>query len=252
MIPEQSMMSTRGVFSLLSLAAAVVLIYFAIRLVRHSSEQKFIPLFFLAAALFNVFIFIISAGNVTGRYFIPFMIFYIPITAIGFVKSEKTFGHIKRAAIFSAALIFVFGTAFLNYRDLPKNNRNATRKGYITYLLENHLDYGFATFWNANVTTELSNEVIEIAALPESSLDKGSNNFHLNGWLSKKEFRNKNYHAGESFLLLTKEELEKAKAAGRAFAHNTPSYEDNDFIVMRFPSAQFIHEYIMDDDPYAF
>ena len=245
MFPGNSLLSTRGLFSLLSLAAAFVLFYYAVRLVK-GNEQKFVPVFFLASSIFNVFIFIIVNESVISRYFIPFMIFYIPLAAIGFSAGEKTRGNRKRAAVFSAALLFVFGSSFLNYMTLAKNDRNAERKGYIEYLLENHLDYGFATFWNANVTTELSGGAVELAGLKPGSLDNGRSDFRIHLWLNPVQFYNPAYHEGESFLLLTTDEWEKAKAAGRYFVRNTPDYEDEHFIVMRFPSAQIIHRDVLD------
>jgi hypothetical protein len=172
--------------------------------------------FFLAAALFNVFIFI-TAGGVTDRYFIPFMIFYIPLAALSFNEHEKPLSSRKRIAVLSAVLLFVFGVSFLNYEALVKFNVNAARKGYIKYLLDNQLDYGFATFGNANLTTELSNGKIELAGLAPEGLDEGKINFQIQAWLNPVKFYNSEYYNRESFLLLTNAEWKKSKRDRKGF-----------------------------------
>jgi hypothetical protein len=245
MTQGDSMLSSRGLFSLFSIAATVVLVYYAARRARGDGE-KFTPVFFLASALFNIFVFIVTGEKVTGRYFIPFMIFFIPIAALAFNENEKTFSGLKWTMIFSAVILFIFGGAFLNYEALEKSNVNAARKGYIKYLLENHLDYGFATFTNANVTTELSNGKIELAGLEPHGLDEGGNNFRIQYWLNPVHFYNSEYHKGESFLLLTNAEWQKAKETGRAFSQRPPDYEDGHFIILCFPRSEIIYNDVLD------
>ncbi|MDR2509109.1 MAG: hypothetical protein LBC77_00530 [Spirochaetaceae bacterium] len=246
MTPGNSLLSVDGLFSTLSIAAAVLLIYSTLRLLRLDGK-KLVPVFFLASAGFNIFIFIIVYWDAAARYFIPFMIFYIPITAIAFNTNEKIFSSVlKRIAILSAVLLFVSGRSFMNYGTLLKYDVNTERKGYINYLLKERLDYGFATYWNANVTTELSNGKIELAPINELGLDGGENKFNLARWLQPVKFNNSDYYKGESFLLLTEAEWKKAKETGRPFSQNTPDYEDGHFVILRFRSAQSIHSYVLD------
>ena len=126
---------------------------------------------------------------------------------------------------------------------------NSVRKGYIQYLLDNKLDYGFATRWNANVTTELSNGKIELAGLEELKELKpaGTDQFYIIPFLNPMKFFNPSFHQGESFLLLTRDEWELAQMTGRSFTRLVPNYEDNNFIIIRFPSAEIIHREVLDN-----
>ena len=129
--------------------------------------------------------------------------------------------------------------------NMLKKNRG---KQYIQYLLDNRLDYGFATFWNANVTTELTNGKIELAGLEPDGLNPDTNlRFNIQRWLNPVKFHNPLYHQGESFLLLTRAEWELAKAAERPFSQLQPDYEDDGFIIIRYPSSEIIHRKVLDN-----
>jgi hypothetical protein len=115
-------------------------------------------------------------------------------------------------------------------------------------LLDNQLDYGFATFANANITTELTNGKIELAGLEPYGLNPDMDHpFRIQGWLNPVKFYNPSYHQGESFLLLTRDEWELAQKTERPFARLQPDYEDNNFIVIKYPSAQIIHREVLDN-----
>jgi hypothetical protein len=142
--------------------------------------------------------------------------------------------------------LFICGQGYLNFQDMAGQNGNSVRKGYIRYLLDNQLDYGFATFWNANVTTELTNGKIELAGLNPDGLNTDKNSFSINGWLNPTKFYDLSFHQGGSFLLLTRAEWELAQRTGRPFVRLVPDYEDNDFIIIRYPSAEIIHREVLD------
>jgi hypothetical protein len=212
------------------------------------TEYQFMPVFFIVSVVFNVFVFIIVDEGITDRYFIPFMVLYIPLAAILFQHTEKRYSHLKRTAIISGIVLFVFGQSYLNFQNMAVWNANDSRKGYIQYLLDNRLEYGFATFWNANVTTELSNGKIELAGLDSDGLKPDTNiRFHIHDWLIPVKFYNPSYHPGESFLLLTRTEWELAYTTGRFLTHLQPDYEDSGFIIIRYPSAEIIYREVLDN-----
>jgi hypothetical protein len=249
-----SLLSTKGLFSVIAIIGTFILFWMVIKSLRQtkiqnntmvqSAEQQFIPVFFIVSVIFNIFVFSVL-GVIVYSYFIPFMVLYIPLTAILFEHTEKTYGHLKRMAIVSGIILFIFGQGYLNFQSLSGQDRNSVRKGYIQYLLDNKLDYGIATFWNANVTTELSNGKIELAGLEQDYIV--SNKFSIQWWLNPLKVHDPYFHQGESFLLLTRAEWELAQSTGRPFARLAPDYEDNGFIVIKFPSAQIIHSEVLDD-----
>ena len=85
----------------------------------------------------------------------------------------------------------------------------AQMKGLTSFLSENGLCYGYATFWNAGNNTILSNGEVQIRGV---TLD--TNKIAPYYWLTSKAWYNPNYYTGESFLLLSNEELDTYAPSG--------------------------------------
>jgi hypothetical protein len=192
------------------------------------AEHKFITSFFIISVIFNLFVFIVIEQKITDRYFIPFMVFFIPLIAVFFEHAEKSYGHLKRIAIFSGIILFISGQSLIickrEYRQDKYSNSN--RNGYIQYLLDKQLESGLATFWNANITTELSNGKIEILGLtPDLTLRPYY-------WLTPMRYKNFIYQG--KFLLLTRKEWKNIRLK-YPFTQSDLYYEDNNFIIINNP-----------------
>ena len=246
--------SARGFFSIAAIIGTFALLRTVFKIfgrVRQHDTSKteqghqFMPVFFAISVVFNIFVFIIVTRAITERFFIPFMIFYIPLTAILFEHAEKTYGRQQRIAIICGIILFIIGQGCLNFHSMIARDYNTGRKGYIQYLADNELNYGFATYWHANVTTELTNGRIEIAGLDPGFSSGYGRQFRFTDSLMPVNFFDRFYHQGESFLLLTSTEWDMAR--GRAsFSGRTPDYEDEHFVIFRYPSAEIIHREILE------
>jgi len=254
----RSLLSAHGLFSAIAITGTFILFWAAFKSLRQSRthdnatdksvEYPFISLFFIVSVIFNLFVFIMVNDIIRDSYFIPFMVLYIPLAAILFQSIEKRYGHLKRIAIVSGIILFIFGQCYLNFQNMARHDVNSDRKGYIQYLLDNRLDYGFATFWNSKVTTGLTNGKIELTGLEPRGLDPDAGlGLHIWVWLNPMKVFNPSYHTGESFLLLTRNEWELAQATKRPFAQLQPDYEDDGFIIIRYPSAEIIHREVLDN-----
>jgi len=237
-----SLMSANGLLSVIAIIGTFILFWAVLKSLRQYTEDKFMPLFFIVSVVFNIFVFIVVDESIHGRYFIPFMVLYIPLSAIFFEYVEKKHGHLKRVAVISGIILFVFGQSYLNFQSMARQDVNSARKGYLNYLLDNKLDYGFAPAEHANVTTELGNGKIEMAGLDFSKLPQ----IRIHKWLIPEKFCNSSYHSGESFLLLTRADWELARKTGR-FVEQVPDYEDNNFIIIRYPSTEIIFSEVLDN-----
>jgi hypothetical protein len=252
-----SLLSAQGLFSVTAIIGTFLLFYSVLKSFRQTgiqnitmekpAEYQFLSVFFIISVVLNIFIFIVVDEGVTDRYFIPFMALYVPLLAFLFEHTEKLHSHLKQTALVFGIVLFVCGQGYLNFQNLARQDGNNARNGYINYLLDNQLEYGFATFWNANVTTELTDGKIELAGLEPNGLAPNANQFRIQGWLNPAKFYNPSFHQGESFLLLTRHEWEMAQITGRSFAQHQPDYEDNNFIVIKYPSAQIIQNNILDN-----
>jgi len=254
---EVPLLSAQGFFGIAAIIGTFFMIYSIIKNIQKKEtkecsgeeyqqniNKRIIPAFFIMSAILNIFTFIIIYAFITARYFIPFMVFYTPLTGILFEHVEKNYNYLKRTAIIFGIIIFIFGQGFLAFRSFFAKDVNSVRKAYITFLFEEQLEYGFATYWNANVTTELTNGKIELASImPERGM-AGENQLRLNNFLIPVKFFNPSYHSGKSFLLLTREEWNFIKR-NYPLSGKTPDYEDSNFIIVTFPSAEIIYREVL-------
>ena len=90
-----------------------------------------------------------------------------------------------------------------HYKDKIGVNPN---EGLISYLEENDLHYGYASFWNASVNTVLSNGKVEILPLwdydAEDGYRKPYNPSDYRYWLNNLNWYDPAAHPGRSFVLL--------------------------------------------------
>lgn len=238
--------SVNGVFSIAAIIAALVLftaVYKTIRKDKLHGKHQFMVLFFAVTVICNIAVFIISDKSITRRYFEPFMIFYIPLTAILFNYAGRI-NRVKRTAIVCGIILFVIGQGSLNYFNLKERDVNSARKDYIQYLLDNNLEYGFSTFWNSKVTTELSNGKIEVAGV--EFVRSGRYPLRVQEYLNPVSFKDPLYHSGESFLLLTPSEWDSIRNRSRNINRSaSPDYQDDNFVIIRYPSSQIIHNELL-------
>ena len=242
-----SLLSAIGLFSVFAIIGTFSL--FGVIISQFNRKKKqFLPIFFLISVIFNIFVFIIIDEGITDRYFIPFMVLYVPLAAmlLEYIESAKTYSYLKRTVLFCGIILFIFGQSYLNFQYIANRDVNSIRKNYINYLLDNQLYYGVATFWNANVTTELSNGRINTVGTPSDSLEPDHSAFRIHNWLIPIKYTDPSWYDGESFLLLTHAEWEMAQKTERPFASFQPDFMDNNFIVLRFPSAKILYDVVLD------
>ena len=247
--------SAQGFFSICAIIAALVLlrvVYKTFSRVRTENESSFMPaalmrVFFAVSLTFNIFVFIVVEQNIIDRYFIPFMILYVPLTAVLFDYAEHNYNPLKRLALVCGITLFIAGQGCFNFKTFAAWDINSIRKGYVQYLLDNKLGFGFATFWNANVTTELTNGKIEVTGLrpgTDSIAAQNLNQFGMYEYLLPVKYKNAYYKEGESFLLLSSREWESFSRR-RAVSKVIPGYQDENFVVIKYPSAELIHKEVL-------
>lgn len=76
------------------------------------------------------------------------------------------------------------------------------QKGVTNFLLQNGLEYGYATYWNANVNTVLSNGGVQINAV---LISEGQVSPYY--WITSTDWYKPEYYDGDTFLMLSSEEL---------------------------------------------
>jgi hypothetical protein len=201
---------------------------------------RFLALFFMSSMFFTVFLLALVNDTVTNRYFIPSLVIIFPLAAIMFEQAELIFTPLKRVMVLSSTLIFFAGFAFVNFQNLSRTDSNAGRAGYIQYLTDNNIKFGFAIS-DSQVTTELTNGKID-----EVNIADTNNKLQISLMLNKKKYYDIPDYDGQAFFRLTHEEWKLAKEYGRKFTQNMPGYEDENYIILIYPSSELLYSEVLD------
>jgi hypothetical protein len=203
----------------------------------------FMILYFSINILFHIAVYQFLVIGHASRYFISVLLFSIPVCVFCLINCKRNL----KPAVFSVLIIvlsvFLFANGYKYFKEDLDLNINAPREAYVNYLLENDLNFGFATYWSANVTTELSNGKIEVAGLLPTDYTS-DNILYRYKWNSPAKFDDPYYYNGKVFLLLSQQEYREQKDKGR-LNDTIPSFSDEWYVVLIYPSAVTIHRDIM-------
>lgn len=215
--PVKSLPGLISMAAFLMLAIAVFLVCGKIKSF-NAGDKDFLFTFFTASFLVNTFVFLVGSDEVyDARYYFPVLIMLVPLAAKAL--SGKKNRSIPVTAVIVCAVIMGGATLF----EAASFDRNEHRYESIEFLTENGYDFGYSTFWNANITTELSNGKVRMANFSEDFDD-----IKPYMWLTPKKYYDGSVKAEKPFILLTCDEYEKAEGK---FGNN-PVYRDNSFVIL--------------------
>ena len=177
-----------------------------------SESDKFSVLFLMISSTVYLFVvFLTGVSITTDRYLIPVYNNNILLTAVLVSHILQMFPKPRAKVAVSCILVYVFATNFL-YLGWQKNSLLTHSYGYfaegvegVHEFLENHgLEYGYATFENADEYTVLSNNRVRIRSV--FFMDEKMYSYN---WLTSKHFYNENYYKGRTFLMVTEKQLKE-------------------------------------------
>lgn len=199
-IPGKSVLSLRGMISLMAFLLLILLGYVAWRVRKEQDAfRRFVVLLFYSSFLLNSFVFVFTNSTLVPRYYITTVILLIPLT-IFYLEGEDR--PLDRYAVVFLLAGCLFLAAAKTGLSMMTSDKNAEKKVIAQELEEMGYTFGYATYWNANIVQELSNGRVEIANLHRA--DNGS--FSLFKWSSMQRYYEPDYPQGKVFLLLTEEE----------------------------------------------
>jgi hypothetical protein len=185
------------------------------------ARQRLILFFWINFGVNMAFLFLTSI-NIAERYHITTLTFAYALLALLIDELEASW--LKRAAAVSIAAICVLGSQLrVAYGQTFLRPPHRELRSVIHYLKENQYDFGYATFWHADLAAVLSNGNIELA------------NIFLDGqphhWVTPKRYYDPKYHPGKTFVLLTREE--SAQASPQLLKQITKAAELGEYLVYR-------------------
>ncbi len=199
-----------------------------------SCEKRFTALFFISSFLISSATFVLL-DRYTSRYYIPVLTAAVLAVAIYLQEEEKELDRIFIGGGCIAAALIIGLLVWKEYAFDCRDNRN-NREDVLAYLLDNDLTFGYATFWNGNVLTELSNGEVEVAGV--STINKDSIGYHQ--WLTFAKYHEPGYHEGKVFILLAQSELEAFQSTELS-KEGELAYQDSGYTVYVFQDNQPIY-----------
>lgn len=196
--------------ALILFACTLLACVFAIRYRKKiSAEYYFFTLFFLCSVLTFALLYALTDMAYQDLYNLPLIVFAYPLIFMGLKEAGilSSFQRISMAAI-GALMVIASLSIYNTYKDV---DQTADLRAMAELLESQGYTQGYATFWNANVLTELSDGAIEMWSW-NSTTESGFGMQEITGidqinpWLQKASHMSER-PAGKVFLLLTEGEL---------------------------------------------
>jgi positive regulator of sigma E activity len=183
----------------------MILIFIAIFLLKHFNElnktQQATVLFFWISIAMTLYFSIFTNIEIMNKYFLNNCVLLYPLLGIFLHKIGDQLVKAEKNLIFIFMILIIIVSQYnVVFKGFIENNQNMKEIAIVKYLQKNHYYFGYATFWNANNLSVLSNGKIEIANF-DSALDGRP---YL--WLTPSRYYSNGYYQGKTFLLLTKDE----------------------------------------------
>lgn len=241
-IENKAFLSIRGIITMLAFAMIGVLGYVWVKSMRYSKVQgmdaeetleqnhrRFTVLFAGVSFVLHLFVFIFTTSTMVDRYFIPIAIFFLLTLAIYMEWEELVFDRVVVCLILGGSLAL---SGVKTYYSFVSNDKNAERYEMAEFLVDEGYTFGYASYWNSNIMTEVSNGELEMANL--WSLDS------LGDFKWSSKVSNYEPKEGKVFLIAGKEELEAIDSKGM-LENQEIIFENESYTVLHFDSqAEFL------------
>lgn len=192
-----------------------------------SQTESFIYLFATITFLLNTFVMTLGQNDEYADRYIS--IGMVPAIMLMGLIYKLYIERMERARAISAMMIAVFLIlGARGYLNLIHYSGNGNRLGYINFLEENGYDYGYATFWNANITTEMTDGRIDM-----TSLDPNAEDLRVFRWLTDKRLIDEPHD--RAFLVLENDEAGMYKGS-------EPVYSDDSFSVYDIDKSEIVFD----------
>lgn len=230
-VSEGKFISLEGIRTTANLVLLIASFIMAGKLFKHrremSVERRNLIIFFWVALIVNSYIMDFSQIPIDNRYYINILMLFFPLWAIYFDENRNSHNTLElRILAIMLLLVCVICSQYkIIYKGIFNVNINRSRYEVISYLKRNSLDFGYATFWNADVITYLTEGEVEVANLKQNLKEPDY-------WLTSKKMYKSSYHPGKTFLLLTIEEEQKAESG--LLNHGSRHEIGTDYIIYEF------------------
>lgn len=189
---------------LLAAVIAGILLYSVIRRRTLSYEARFVQAFLLGGGLVMTCLYTVTTMEFTVRYLLPVTVFSIPAAALFF--KEAVFP--KKRLFLACLLLLAAGSAARNYERFWDVDVTAEYRKIAKAAVDAGYTAGYASFWNGDVLTELSDGKLEMWVWNWESNQNGAERIDdIFVWLQKADHAEAE-PTGPCFVLLGPDERE--------------------------------------------
>ena len=199
---------------------------------KYSAKEQVVTYFFLSAFVLYILMYSMTSMSYMDRYNIPIIVFGFPVIFICFGKQEKK--HTGQIVL-TAMLFMIMGSSLIMYKDWSRVDNNAVRRQVVDTLVSQDYCEGYATFWNANVLTELSDGKIEVWTWLDIQ-DDIENVDDIYPWLQDRRHAD-SHPEGKVFILLSSGEDERFTFKD-VLDRQDVLYRTEDYVIYGFASYE--------------
>lgn len=198
-IPDKGVISLRGVITIIAFLLIGVFGYVVTQEMKQEKGQRmFTTLFLVVSLCLNLFVFVFTTSTMVPRYYLTIFIFVLPVLCFYLERTEYYFDRMAVIVLLIVCIGMATGKTVLSYLTVDKN---ADRREVAAALEKMDVSFGYATYWNANIITELTDGKVEVANIDDAEY------LEYFKWSSPMKYYENNYGEGKVFLLLSAEEL---------------------------------------------
>lgn len=265
-----SMLSLMGILSICGIIAGCYCVFLALQhFFRHTGSQdirkSILQIFSLSVAAITIFLFLIS-GKYYPYHYVLYLVIVFPWAILvlttylvhlprklHFLRPEKLLPVLVILTLFAngfANVLYFNGNPKFDQKyeglAIQEKDKKATMTDVSSFLLENGYDTGYATYWNNNILTEITDgriRMIAVDLLPE--LGDGCIIYY--NWLCFFSFREMD--AVKPFMLMETSELEDF-AITEAYQHCSLVYSDARYSVFDILNEDAVKD-VLNTDAWA-
>lgn len=244
-IEEKGFLSVRGLISMLAFGFLAGILFLTVRCSRllagesdkaapeqecplQLAHSRFVLWFFVTAFALNTFVFLFTTSTIVARYYITVFLFALPLLCIYYERERLPLDRLLLTVLLCGALGLTTAKCVYSFVDKDKN---ADRRPVAAYLEEQGYTFGYASYWNGNIMTELTNGAVEIANIHE--IDR----MDMFTWSSPMRYYQEGYHDGKTFILLTAQEAAQY-AQTPVIAAGEVVYDQQGYVVLHYDSVE--------------
>ena len=172
-----------------------------------SDVLRFGVLTLAMSAAITALSFVLLEGLYLNRYWIPLMTLGAPVMAA--CLTGETNAPLRRGCALLFAGVVLTASAMQITSTMKHPEITDVQRERAAFLQESGLTFGYATFWNANVITELTNGEVEAVGISIAQNEKGQGVPRVSEWLEAQENRRMERPDERVFMLLTEAESER-------------------------------------------